>query len=222
MICLFRIIGAVTSLISISHPSSGLTICYDIMNSFGLSAIVYTALGLLDRVNDGMAGFGLPRRFFQLLHLPGVAGLVLSILGSTNIFSNDSSDHSTGFTELKAAIILFLVVFIADVFVTAKSFLKMSRVRSEDRRLLFAVAVTLPFMAVRMLFSLLCVFAEEPKYFSSWSLDFVPILVHGFMGVLVEAIIVSIFIAAGLTTSPAPKPVAREGKVVYNVEARSV
>ncbi len=222
MVCLFRLIGAVTSLISIHHPSKGLTITYDVMNSFGLSAIISTALGLLDRINNGMEGHGVHPRVFHLLHLPSLAGLILSILGSTNLFSSDPSDVSTGFTYLRAGVCLFLSVFVADIVITAYSFLKIGKVQSADRRLLFAVAAALPFMAVRVTYSMMCAFANDPKWFSSWSLVQNAVIVHGVMGVLMEVVVVTIVIFAGLTTARAAKPVAHEGKVTYNVEARSV
>jgi hypothetical protein len=222
MICLFRLVGAITSLISIHHPSQGLTITYDVMNSFGLSATICTALGLLDRVNIGMDGYGLSPRIFRVLHLPSLAGLILSIIGSTNVFSSDPSDVSTGFTELKAAVCLFLVVFSADVLIAGFSFLRIAHVQSGDRCILFAVVAALPFMAVRMVFSLLCIFANDPKWFSSWSLERTAIILHGFMGVLMEAIIVTIFICAGLIAAPVGKPLAHEGKVAYDFSARSV
>ncbi|OAL35837.1 hypothetical protein AYO20_04987 [Fonsecaea nubica] len=222
MICLFRLIGAITSLIDVKHPSSGLTITYDVMTSFGLSAILSTALALLDRVEDSMAPHGLPHRVFQLLHLPSLVGLILSVVASTNLFSDSQSNVSDGFTELKAAVCLFLVVLVADFLITGHCFLKIGHVQPGERGLLFAVALALPFMAVRMAFSLLCVFANNPKWFSSWSLEWSAILVHGILGVLMEAIIVTIFIVAGFTTKPAVLPPAHEGKVNYNLGARSV
>ncbi|KIW89204.1 uncharacterized protein Z519_10056 [Cladophialophora bantiana CBS 173.52] len=222
MICLFRLIGAVTSLVAVKHPSSGLTITYDVMNSFGLSAVLSTALALLDRVEDGMEPHGLPHQVFQLLHLPSLVGIILSIISSTSRFGDNTTDASTGFSELKAAVCLFLVVFVADILITGHCFLKISHILPGERRLLFAVALSLPFMAVRMIFSLLCVFANDPKWFSTWSLDWAAVLVNGIMGVLMEAIIVTIFILAGLTTAPAALPLAHEGKVTYDWGARSV
>ncbi|OAP58499.1 hypothetical protein AYL99_07589 [Fonsecaea erecta] len=222
MICLFRLIGAITSLVAVRHPSSGLTITYDVMNSFGLSAIISTALALLDRVEGGMASHGLHHQIFQLLHVPTLVGLILSVVGSVNLFSGSHSNVSAGFNELKAAVCLFLVVFVADSLISGHCFLKISHVLACERGLLFAVALALPFMAVRMIFSLLCVFANEPKWFSTWSLEWTAILVHGILGVLMEAIIVAIFIVAGLTTPPAALPPAHEGKVTYDLGARSV
>ncbi len=115
MISLFRVIGAICAIVSVHDPSSGLTIAYDVMNSFGLSAIIYTALGLLNRIEDGMEGHGLSFQIFRFLGLPGIAGLILSIVASTNLFGNNSSNTTQGFNELKAAVILFLVVYVADV-----------------------------------------------------------------------------------------------------------
>lgn len=222
MICLFRLIGAITSLISIKHPSEGLTITYDIMNNFGLSAVISTALALLDRVNTGMERSGVHPRVFRLLHLPSLAGLILCIIGSTNLFSNNAADISTGLSELKAGICLFLVVYVADILITGYSWLHITKVQSGERRLLVAVSVALPFMAVRMIYSLLCVFANEPRWFSSWSLESTAIWVHGVMGVLMEMIVVVIFITAGLMTEPLAKPLAREGKVNFDFSASRV
>jgi hypothetical protein len=215
MISLFRVVGAICAIVFVESPSSGVTITYDIMNNFGLSAIIYTALGLLGRVGAGMEGHGLPFQLFRVLGLPGLAGLVLSIVGATNLLGDNSSNTSQGFAELKAAVLLFLAVYVADILITMHAFFKAAHVRAGERRLLYAVSATLPFMAVRMIYSILCVFANKPKYFSSWNLEWTAILVHGLMGVLMEVIIVTIFIIVGLLTAAVvrrPAPV-RDGKI---------
>ncbi|EXJ84718.1 hypothetical protein A1O3_05388 [Capronia epimyces CBS 606.96] len=209
LICLFRLIAGITQLVSVHHPSSGLTICYDIMNSFGISAIVYAALGLLNRVDHGISQSIIPRRAFALLGLPGLAGVVLCIVGSINVFGG-GSNPSEGIAELKAGFVLFSSVYLADVLIAAICFFNIAQVQSGDRRLLLAVAAALPFMTVRVVFSLLCVFAQEPKYFSTWTSGWVAVLVHGLLGILMEAIIVSIFIAAGLTTAPIRNPTTQQ------------
>jgi hypothetical protein len=76
MICLFRIIGATVSLISVHHPSEGLTITYDVTNSFGLSAVISTALALLERVNVGCQGHGMSQRLFHCKLFPDTPRLV--------------------------------------------------------------------------------------------------------------------------------------------------
>ncbi|KIW50542.1 hypothetical protein PV05_09343 [Exophiala xenobiotica] len=215
MISLFRVVGAICAIVLVESPSSGVTISYDIMNNFGLSAIIYTALGLLGRVEAGMEGHGLPFQLFRVLGLPGLAGLVLSIVGATNLLGDNPSNTSSGFAELKAAVMLFLAVYVADIFITVHGFLKAVHVRAGERRLLYAVLATLPFMAVRMIYSILSVFASRPKYFNSWSLEWSAILVRGLMGVLMEVIIVTLFIIVGFVTAavvPKPAPV-RDGKV---------
>jgi hypothetical protein len=82
--------------------------------------------------------------------------------------------------------------------------------------------VALPFMTVRVIYSLLCVFANDPKWFSSWNLEWTAILVHGLMGVLMEIIFVTIFTFAGLTTAPMPKAPAHEGKVNYDLSGQQI
>jgi len=215
MTSLFRVVGAICAIVLVESPSSGVTITYDIMNNFGLSAIIYTSLGLLGLVEAGMQGHALPFQLFRVLGLPGLAGLVLSVVGATNLLGNNTSNTSSGFAELKAAVMLFLAVYVADILITVHAFLKAAHVRAGERRLLYAVLATLPFMAVRMIYSILCVFANKRKYFSSWSLEWTAILVHGLMGVLMEVIIVTIFIIVGLVTAavvPNQAPVTN-GKV---------
>jgi len=213
LISLFRLIGASTMIASVHHPSSGLTITFDVTNSFGLSAVLYTALGLLSRVQSGMESHGLPLRLFRLLGLPGLAGLILSIIASVNIFSDNPSDQSDGITYYRVAMALFLVVFVADVLITIHSFVNISHVQQRDRRLLYAVLAAMIFMALRTCFSLLCAFANNPTWFSSWSLAWKAVLVHGIMGVLMETIIVAIFLWAGFTTVAAPRAASPRGKV---------
>lgn len=225
LICLFRLIGASTSLASVHHPSTGLTTTFDIMNSFGLSAVIYCALGLLARVQTGMDVHGLPPSVFRLLGLPGLAGLVLCILGSINLFSNDASDQANGLTYFRVAMILFLVVFVSDVLITIHSYFHISHVQAADRRLLFAVTAAIMFMAVRTCFGLLCAFANNPRYFSSWSLNWEAILVHACLGVLMEVIIVGIFLWAGFTTDAVPRgasPRRKVGSAVYQVDTENV
>lgn len=226
MICLFRLIGAITSLINVDHPSTGLVITTDIMYTFGLSAVIYTALGLIHRVDDGTAPRNLPFQLYRILGLPGLAGLILSIIGSINLFGNGTpGEIATGYSELKAAVCLFLSVYVADILITANCLFKISYVQDGERRLLFCVVTALPFMAVRMTYSLVCVFTHHHKWFSTFSMQWQAILVHGIMGVLMEAIVVCIFLFAGLTTAVAAKPVApgaHAGKVTYDLDARRV
>jgi hypothetical protein len=109
--------------------------------------------------------------------------------------------------------ILFLAVFLADVGITVHSFRGIRFIDELDRGLLKAVAVALPFILVRTLFSVLCAFLGKPKYFSSWSLRWMAILIHGLMGVLMEIICVGIFVVAGLKAKPSPKRASSARKV---------
>jgi len=57
-----------------------------------------------------------------------------------------------GLNELKAAVILFPSVYLADVLITGHCFSNISHVRSGEHRLLYAVRATVPFMAARMVY----------------------------------------------------------------------
>ena len=66
-----------------------------------------------------------------------------------------------------------------------------------EKRIYFAVLAALPFLAVRLLYSLLAAFSNN----STFSIQGGNPLVQLFMGILEEFIIVVMYTLAGLTTS---------------------
>jgi hypothetical protein len=65
--------------------------------------------------------------------------------------------------------------------------------------LVISVAASLPFLAVRLAYGLLCVFTEGSKWFSMYNSFGGAVIVHGVMGVVPEFIVVAIYLFAGLT-----------------------
>ena len=98
VLALARLIGAATGIAAAYHTNKDLTETSDICESIGVSMLLSAALGILARINDNVYERRLPLLAMRLAYLPILVGLILSILGSTKIFSvNDPSEVSDGY-----------------------------------------------------------------------------------------------------------------------------
>ena len=142
-------------------------------------------------------GRGLQPRIFRLLFVPSVVALILAIVGGVDQFSSKPSDQSTGKTLTRAAIIIFVIVFIIQSGIAVLSFFNYRVISHGETRLLIAIACSIPFLAVRLLYSLLSVFVTSSKTFS---LTEGSVIVEGFMAVFEEFMVVILYLSAGLAT----------------------
>ena len=148
-------------------------------------------------------GRGLPPRVFRLLFIPSTVGLILAIVGGSDQFSSKLSDQSQGRTLSRAAIIVFVVTFIVQSGIALLSFFNFRAISQGETRLLIAVACSIPFLAVRLIYSVLSVFVTDSTTFS---LTEGSVVVEGFMAVFEEFMVVILYLSAGLAT---PKLVKR-------------
>lgn len=150
-----------------------------------------------------------PPLLLQALALPTIAGLIVGIYGGLGVYSPIPSKQANGIPFVKASSILFLVVFLALVFITALTILHQRSVRDGEKRLLTACAITIPFYAVRIVYQLLSTFDRNPKYFSLVSTADDAVIVQGCMSLLMEFIIVGTMLWAGLTVKRIPRDAVR-------------
>ncbi len=153
-------------------------------------------------------------RNFRLLQLLSIVAIVLAIVGGTKISGAKSqSDLNTAATLRHVGAILFAVIYALIAAITAVCWLSREQVLKHRRKLLLAVAASLPFLLVRIVYTLLSSFAPLPfgfdasghmvgvvsdsplKHFSgtsgSWALYLV-------MSVVAEYAVVLIYTFAGL------------------------
>src|SRR5271155_711923 len=97
-------------------------------------------------------------RFFSLLQIPALIGLVLAIIGGTNAFDPKPSTQNEGHTYQKAAILVFLALLIILTGVAALTLAKIRHVIDGEKRLVFATIASVPFLCVRIIYSLTAVF----------------------------------------------------------------
>ncbi|PWY69702.1 hypothetical protein BO70DRAFT_343954 [Aspergillus heteromorphus CBS 117.55] len=105
-------------------------------------------------------------RVVQLLHIPSIIALALAISGGTDQASSDVSEHAGGKTQTRAAIIIFLAIYIATCLLWSISLSEIHIMVSSQRRIYRVVAIALPLIAVRLLYSLLGDFGKDNSQFS--------------------------------------------------------
>jgi hypothetical protein len=144
----------------------------------------------------------LPVRIFQLAHITTIAGLALAITGSVEaIPTHSASAISNGITYRKVAMILLLVVYVASVGIAILTLFRIRSTWKGDRKLVCAAIASLPFLLVRVIWSLCTAFAYNSKTFNNLSPN---VYAQAFMQIVMEFIIWSFFLTAGLA-SPSTK-----------------
>ncbi len=125
-------------------------------------------------------------RFIQLLIL---VGTILGIVGATN----GGRDPNSPAVESEAAVVLYAVAFAALVLVLLLSAPSTSLAPEGERIIVLAVALALPFIAVRVLYSVLLVFVHSGVFVRSGG----PIAVRVCMATVEEFIVVAIYLFLG-------------------------
>lgn len=224
--CIVRVAGAGFKVESVHHPTNSTDVEWAaILQSVGLSPLLMASLGLLKRMTDEVS-FHVPgprggssnlplvglgqkiiskrgtassrrSRIIQIAQLPTTIALILCIVGGIDETHTSASDISTGKKYIKIGIAIFLIVYLllsALVIITMKD---VGNAPRGEKRIYFAVLAALPFLAVRLLYSLLAAFSNN----STFSIQGGKPLVQFFMGILEEFLIVVMYTLAGLTTS---------------------
>ena len=133
-------------------------------------------------------------RFLQLLQLPAIVALIIAIVGGSDLTDRSISAQNTGQKLIKAALIIFLAIYVCLFLLVARSIGEIARLPPGEKRVLSALIVALPLLGERLLFSFL-------EYFSTIS-TFSPtggnVLVRAFMATLEESLIVIGYTLAGI------------------------
>jgi heme/copper-type cytochrome/quinol oxidase subunit 4 len=135
----------------------------------------------------------------RIIQIPALVALILCIVGATSA-SNPTQIESEETVHI--GIILFLVVFIMLVIMTVIAIICIKKVPDQERVLVKAVALALPFMFVHIVYSLLVAFSHN----SDFNLVYGSKTIFLCMSVIEEMVIVLFYIYAGLRARSTPLP----------------
>ncbi|KAK8236039.1 hypothetical protein IWZ00DRAFT_519069 [Phyllosticta capitalensis] len=204
---LARLLSSSFQLATINDPTNkSLYIGEWVLLATALSPFELMALGLLSRALgsiERVRGVGFVKittRHIQWVELLNTVAFVLGIVGGVK--ADKSYDSTTGGvptvqTESKVSIILLIVILGFLVVATALTGQQIGFAQPGEKRVLVAVAVSLPFMFVRMMYSAIGMFNshETTRFSPVWGSV---ALLFG-MGVLMELAVVFIYLAVGWT-----------------------
>lgn len=197
----FRIVGSSCQLATDQHPHMALSAIAAITNSIGLVPLVLSWMGMMSRVNEGMPSTRrVNSRVFYAIHIISYLALSLGIVGGINQTHVDNShDTSSGTHYRSGCIVLILIAFILLCIITVISATRLRAASGGDGLLVYAGLASIPFFLVRIVYGFLTAFAPQSKAFN-WRNP--SVFAMAFMQFLMEVIICTLYLAAGVVVPP--------------------
>ncbi|CAK7242143.1 MAG: hypothetical protein STHCBS139747_003623 [Sporothrix thermara] len=216
ILSLMRIIGAGLQLGTMNAPDNiHLAIGAQTLQNIGLSPLILVLLGLTTRSYLAMPETDRPKipnaRILRLLQLVVAVGLALILSGGIKLGNQVGEDLAKGLplsynvsTESKVGIVLILAGFALLVLSAAVLLARISAVPSGEKRLLVSIFIAVPFVFVRLLYSILAVFdTANPNFRQFGGSTTAGYYVLG-MCTVMEIVAVIIFELVGMTLPYVP------------------
>ncbi|KAI0358995.1 hypothetical protein OH77DRAFT_1493955 [Trametes cingulata] len=163
LLSIVREAGAVTRILSENDPTNTTyPTIYGVLETAGMSPLLVATLGFLRMT----AQYGLDQRPMmatghKLVTIVAGLALFLAVFGGTKVGNAKSqSDLDTGNTLRHASSVVFALVYAAIVFLTVYCWQNKQMIMKYRRKLLLAITITLPFLAIRVLYGILGSFAS--------------------------------------------------------------
>jgi len=201
---IIRILGGILLIAAqLTRPvNTGLYTGAYVLESAGLSPLLLATLGFLRTIGRNSFSEGGPMtRVFRLLALLATIALILTVYGGT------TSDSSNGTTLRRVGNILYAVLYVLLAAVHVLCWLRVNTLMKHRRALLIGVSSALPFLGVRMLYSVLSSFSGSlvPSTNNTNSLSEFNIAtgdwrINLVMGLIMEFVVVVIYTTVGAKT----------------------
>ncbi|RDW94675.1 hypothetical protein BP5796_00438 [Coleophoma crateriformis] len=209
---LARVVGPGMELATMSDPTN--VSLYEgvvILQSIGLSPLMMSTTALLSRLLGNIqksTNTFLKTRMLQLVELVILVALILGIVGGIQS-SNGIAQGSYHPNALnKVGVALFIACFAVIVMATIALSFSVAHADQGEKRILAAVAISLPFMLVRLIYSIMVTYTTA-KAFNQLTGSVTVLLC---VALIEEFIIVVIYEAVGVTLPKVPKLQPRQGQ----------
>ncbi|PMD12646.1 hypothetical protein NA56DRAFT_740324 [Hyaloscypha hepaticicola] len=181
---LIRIAGASLELATIYSPASvPLLTSATLLSSIGLSPLLLTTLGLLNR-----ACKNINKKHHTLIH-------------SNHTHNDNSANYLTHHGTYpiqhitKIGIIILIAVFAVVVLITGIFIFNISHAEPGERRLIYAITASIPCILIRLIYVVLITFSHTQKF----SVLHGSVVTFGCMVIMPELIAVIIYLGVGFT-----------------------
>ncbi|KAI4178181.1 MAG: hypothetical protein L6R41_008513 [Letrouitia leprolyta] len=199
LLSVIRLVGNSMEVAANSKNSINLFVGAAVLNGVGLSPLLLAMLAMLKRVNKDLL-HGPLERVIRLITIPILVAVILTAYGGSQLYGESSpSEYKNGENIARAGIVILLLAFGLLVLITVFSFSHLRQIRAGDSIMLYAVAISIPFILIRLIYSALVYFDTHSKTFN---LTGGSIWARAFMSVLEEWVTMILYIYAGIV---APK-----------------
>lgn len=129
-----------------------------------------------------------------MLYIPNVLALALVLAGGVLLSSSNPLEQRSGKKFAQMGLSIFMVVFAIYTVICLLTLLSLDAVAAGERRILYGVLISIPFLFLRILYAMLAVFRDKRKF----------AIVNGSatvqlcMAVIMETIVVVIYCGIGL------------------------
>jgi hypothetical protein len=195
ILCIVRIIGGILQFVSHNDHSIGLLETTLVLDSVGITPLLLATLGLLSRFIDFVNAHSkirLTSRHFRLVQLVLFVGLILAVVGGTSMNVDANGTYQVPGTS-QAGVILYIVAFAGLILMFLLSVPQASAVPTKERRVPLAVALALPFLSVRLLYSVLSLFSHNHIFSVATGSSTVRLG----MAVIEEFVVVAVYVLLG-------------------------
>lgn len=200
ILSIIRIVGGACGIAASQDGNETLLVVSLIMNSIGSATLVAAFTGITNRIAQGSKGSPFTAQQRKLLQIISIVSIVLGIIAGTKISDSDPSTRSTGVTYLKVAVILILIQYLASCIVLGFCAMNFRHILDVDQKLFFCMTLAVPFLLVRVAYSILVAFDYGSSTFSMLSTTTVALAVRACLGIAMEVITVYLFILAGIVS----------------------
>ena len=206
VLCLVRIIGPCMQLATISDPTNtSLYTGVSILQNVALSPLQLATLGLLSRLIESINkthSSVIKTPMLKVVELLVLVGLILGINGGIKASDNYTNTGIYQVSPLtKAGTALFTVSFVFIVVASLATSFSVPHAEPGEKRIMMAIAISLPFLLVRLIYSIISTFG----HFKSFSLLTGSTTVLLCLAIIEEFVIVVVYEAVGLTLQKASK-----------------
>ncbi|PWY82060.1 hypothetical protein BO70DRAFT_429154 [Aspergillus heteromorphus CBS 117.55] len=159
---LLRIAGSICSLLTIDHDSYNVEVAVAVCELIGIAPLLLTYIGVLRQIDTEER---IPPRVMKLATLVALVGLILGIAGVSSADDSEGTYHAD--TIVKVSMAIFIVIFVLYHLIAGWLFLQLAsltKMRRFQKKLFLAIALSSPFILVRLVYSALSDYTTDAKF----------------------------------------------------------
>lgn len=202
--CTLRIIGASAQLASIGNHSTTTYTIAAVCDAIGITPLLLASLGIISRAYYSMLNSPWKGMLFSMtiLRIPQLITTVAGILCIVGATSASTIQDFTKESTVHIGVILYIVSYVILLILTITACALYLKSRSGEKALVLAVLAALPFLLIRLLYSLIACFAHNASNF-----NFVTgsVAINLVMAVLEEIVVVAIYTITGIKQEVVPQ-----------------